>query len=117
VEGLAIHHVALRTRDLPRLVSFYTAILQLPVARETLGYSVWLRAGGAAVMIERSPPDEPVIPAGSMELLAFAVSVEGRAAVLARLAEAGVPTEGETAHTTYFRDPDGRRVGVSTYPL
>lgn len=117
MEGLAIHHVALRTRDLPRLVSFYTTLLQLPVARETPALSVWLRAGGAVVMIERASPDEPAVPAGSMELVAFAVSAEGRAAVVARLAEAGVPVEAETAYTTYFRDPDGRRVGVSTYPL
>ena len=117
MEGLAFHHVALRTRDLPRLVSFYTSLLQLPIARETPGYSVWLRAGGAVVMLEQCADDEPPIPANSRELVAFAVSAEGRAAVLARLAEAGVPTDGETAYTTYFRDPDGRRVGVSTYPL
>ncbi|MGK0362643.1 MAG: hypothetical protein ACI9U2_004964 [Bradymonadia bacterium] len=26
-----------------------------------------------------------------------------------------VAIESETEHTTYFRDPDGRRVGVSNY--
>lgn len=117
VEGLAVHHLALRTRDLPRLVDFYTDIFQLPVARETPGYSAWLRAGGAVVMIEQAAPEEPDVPAGSRELVAFAVSDEGRAAVRERLAARGVALDGETQFTTYFRDPDGRRVGVSTYPL
>ena len=117
MEGFAVHHLALRTRDLPRLVDFYTHVLGLPVARETPGYSVWLRAGGSVVMIERCDPDEPDVPAGSRELVAFAVSAAQRAEVLTRLAARGVATDGETAYTTYFRDPDGRRVGVSTYPL
>ena len=52
-----------------------------------------------------------------MELVAWQVDAQDRAAVRARLAAEGVPIEHETEHTTYFRDPDGRRVAVSTYPL
>ena len=115
--GLAVHHLALRTRDLPRLVEFYTHVLALPLVRETAGYSVWLRAGEAFVMLEQAGDDEPAVPAGSRELVAFAVTAAGRDAVRERLAARGVALDGETGFTTYFRDPDGRRVGVSTYPL
>jgi hypothetical protein len=33
----------------------------------------------------------------------------------ARFDAARLPIEGETAYTIYVRDPDGRRVGVSSY--
>ena len=33
-----------------------------------------------------------------------------------RLREAGVAIEDRTAFTLYVRDPDGRRVGLSSYP-
>ena len=49
--------------------------------------------------------------------MAFRVDDPGRVQVRARLATAGVAVEHETLHTTYFRDPDGRRVAVSTHPL
>jgi hypothetical protein len=42
--------------------------------------------------------------------------VPERAALRTRLAEAGM-LEAETAHTVYFRDPDGRRVAASSHPL
>ncbi|MGH7293617.1 MAG: VOC family protein [Polyangiaceae bacterium] len=109
---MRIHHVALRTHDVARLERFYAGLLGLAVLRrdEARG-SVWLDAAGAVVMIERALPGEPAIPAGSMELVAFAV--EDREAWRARIPA----VEAETAHTLYFRDPDGRRVAASDYPL
>jgi catechol 2,3-dioxygenase-like lactoylglutathione lyase family enzyme len=104
-----IHHVALRTRDVARLERFYAGTFDLPVLRrdEARG-SVWLDAGGVVVMIEPASGDEPLVPEGSLELMAFACddpqALRGRVAV-----------EAETAHTIYFRDPDGRRVAVSDY--
>ncbi len=118
----AIHHVALRTPDVARLEAFYAGVLELPVVRrdEARG-SVWLAADGAhraLLMLERASQDEPPVPAGSRELLAFAVDArEGPRAWRVRLALAGVAVEDETEFTLYFRDPDGRRVAVSTYPL
>ncbi len=106
----AVHHLALRTRDVAGAAAFYRDVLGLAVVREQPGYSVWLSLGGAVLMIERRAEGEPGVPAGSMELVAFAVTPEAREAVRAR-----VVVEAETAHTTYFRDPDGRRVAVSTY--
>lgn len=116
-EGLPVHHLAFRTRDVSRLVAFYVDVLGLPVLRETPGRSVWLRAGNTVVMIERSEPDEPAIPAGSRELIAFSVCEEERAFLRERFLTLGIALDGETAFTTYVRDPDGRRVGVSTYPF
>ena len=56
--------------------------------------------------------------AGSMELVALAVSDDAaRDAVEARVLARGGAIEGRTGYTIYFRDPEGRRLGVSTYPL
>jgi glyoxylase I family protein len=112
---LALHHVAMRTRDVPALSRFYQTVLEMEVVREQPGYSVWLRLGDAVLMIEQAADDEPTIQHKSMELLCFAVTEPMREVVRNRLAVLKQSLEGETRYTTYFRDPDGRRVGVSTY--
>ncbi len=114
---MRLHHLALRTRDLPRLRAFYEDLLGLRACREAPGRRVWLEAGGAVVMLEAADAGEPEIPADSREFVAFAIEPGARAAWEARLAGAGVAVEARTDHTLYFRDPDGRRVGVSSYPL
>ncbi len=106
---MRIHHVALRTRDLERLERFYCGVLGLIVVRrDDARGSVWLDAGGTVLMLERAAEGEPPVPAGTMDLVAFAVEDKemwrGRIAV-----------EAETERTLYFRDPDGRRVAVSSY--
>jgi catechol 2,3-dioxygenase-like lactoylglutathione lyase family enzyme len=111
-----LHHVALRTSDVERLERFYGGVLGLPVVRRDASRgSVWLRLGGAVLMLERAEASEPGVAAGNNELLALAV--DDREAWRAWLAGAGVRVEAETAHTLYFRDPDGRRLAVSSYPL
>jgi catechol 2,3-dioxygenase-like lactoylglutathione lyase family enzyme len=106
-----IHHVALRTADLGRLERFYVEVLGFRVARrDDARGSVWLDAGGAVLMLERADAGEPTVPAGTRELLAFAVEDK-------ELWRGRVAVEAETAHTLYFRDPDGRRVALSSYPL
>jgi len=106
-----IHHVAFRTADLPRLERYYVEGLGFAVlCRDEARGSVWLDAGGAVIMLERAEPGEPAIAAGSRELLAFAV--DDKEAWRARVA-----IEAETLHTLYFRDPDGRRLAVSSYPF
>jgi catechol 2,3-dioxygenase-like lactoylglutathione lyase family enzyme len=112
-----LHHIALRTRDVARLVAFYERWFQLRVVRDARPRSVWLGVGDDAVlMIETAEIHEPAPSLDSMELTAFAVSDEQRSALREDLESAGL-LEGETRHTLYFRDPDGRRVGVSSYPL
>ena len=114
---VALHHLALRTHHVDRLLAFYTTWLALPIVRDERPRSVWLRVEPAAVlMIERADARDPAIPHGTRELLAFAIDASERPALRARLVEASL-LEGETEHTLYFRDPDGRRLGASSYPL
>ncbi|MBX3250889.1 MAG: VOC family protein [Myxococcales bacterium] len=113
-----LHHLALRTLDLPRLERFYREVFGLQVERRDGERAVWLRLGDATLMLEHALPDEPSPDPRSLELLALAAaSPHEREAVGAAAAERGHALEGRTEHTLYFRDPDGRRVGVSTYPL
>jgi catechol 2,3-dioxygenase-like lactoylglutathione lyase family enzyme len=114
---MRIHHIALRTRDIESLVAFYAETLGLPVIHRTGDSSAWLQAGEALVMLERADPGEPAIAPGTRELVAFAVEPGELPAFEQRLAGHGVPIEGRTQFTLYFRDPDGRRVGVSQYPV
>jgi hypothetical protein len=67
-------------------------------------------------MIEARGSEEPAVPVGSLELLAFRVSPDEKAEIRQRAKRAHC-YDGETDHTVYFRDPDGRRLGISTFPL
>lgn len=116
---MRIHHLALRTRDVAGLARFYEDVLGLEVVKRSpaAGGSVWLDAGGAIVMVEEATATEPAINRATMELTsAFTIAASERAAVEDRLTKAGVAVEARTAYTLYFRDPDGRRLGVSAYP-
>jgi glyoxylase I family protein len=113
---MRIHHVALRTPDLALLERFYVGVLGLPITRRDGERSVWLDAEGTIVMLERRDEGEPGVPEGSHELVAFAIAPELCAQQEEQLARAGVPVESRTSFTLYVRDPDGRRVGLSSYP-
>ncbi len=113
---MRIHHLAFRTLDLPRLEHFYATVLGLPCIRRSGARSVWLDAGGTLLMLEASSPEEPSIARSTLELVCFELSPETAAAALARLERASIPIEARTECTVYFRDPDGRRVGLSSYP-
>ena len=109
-----LHHLALRTRELGRLEEFYVGVVGAEVVRrDEVRGSVWLAVDDVVLMLERASAEEPAVPAGSLDLLAFAA--EGLAAWRARLEQARTSVEHATEHTLYFRDPDGRRVGVSTF--
>ena len=79
--------------------------------------SVWLDAGGGAIlMIEAAEPGEAPYPKGSFELACFgARTKKDVAAHRARLEKRRVRIEGATEFTIYFRDPEGRRLGLSCY--
>jgi len=104
----------MRTPDVVRLERFYAGVLGLAVLRrDDARGSVWLDAAGSIVMLERADAGEPGPPAGSRDLVAFAV--DDKEAWRERLGLAGVTIEAETVYTLYFRDPDSRRVAVSAY--
>jgi catechol 2,3-dioxygenase-like lactoylglutathione lyase family enzyme len=111
-----VHHIALRTGDIERLGAFYRDYFGLQERRDQRPRAVWLGLEEAVLMIERRADDEPDVPRGTLELVAFAGSVEERLQLRARLASEG-RLEAESEHTVYFRDPDGRRVALSSYPL
>ncbi len=109
----------MRTADLERLEQFYEGVLgfEVLVPAASREGSVWLDAGGAVLMLERGNEGEPGVAAGSMDLVAFAIGADEKGVWRARIEGAGVRIEAETAYTLYFRDPDGRRLAVSSYPL
>jgi catechol 2,3-dioxygenase-like lactoylglutathione lyase family enzyme len=111
-----IHHLAFRTNDIVRLERFYTDVLGLAVIRRDADRSVWLDAGGSILMLERAEDAEPSIASDTKELVCFAIAPSEHRARIERLTSSGVALEGRTAFTLYFRDPDGRRVGLSSYP-
>ena len=108
---MRLHHLAMRTGNLPDLVRFYSERLGLRVLQRRDG-SVWLDADGTILMLEARSEGEPSVPAGSMEMVAFAIRPEERPGWVTKL---GGLVEAQTEFTLYFRDPDGRRVGLSHY--
>ncbi len=112
---MRVHHLAFRTRDLTRLERFYTDALGLSVARRDGERSVWLRAGGTILMLEVAEGEEPEISPGAKDLVAFGIEAADIDRWRRVLEANAIPVEGETAFTLYFRDPDGRRIGLSHY--
>jgi catechol-2,3-dioxygenase len=112
-----VHHIAFRTLDVERLADFYRDVVGLAETPAPRAGVCWLQAGEARLMIEPRGDGEPPVAQGEMDLVAFAIEPSERAGFEARLASHGVVIEGSTAFSVYFRDPDGRRVGVSHYPV
>lgn len=113
-----IHHIALRVRDVEAVTTFYERVFGLRRVRETAGYSIWLGLGDAVLMLEQASGQEPTPDRASQELLAFRHPPHlSQAALEELLREEGCRIESRTQHTLYFRDPEGRRVAVSQYPL
>src|SRR5689334_13680124 len=93
---MRIHHIAMRTRELARLEPFYARVLGLEVIQRDGTRSVWLRAGDTIVMLEEAETREPLVPSGSMELVAFAVSKDDLEHYRLVLSENHVAIEAET---------------------
>jgi glyoxylase I family protein len=110
-----IHHLALRSNRIADLHTFYTSVLGLKTLRAFDNGQYWLAAGDTVLMLETRSAAEPAFDQTSMELIAFRIEPSALSAMRARLANANVAVEAETAFTLYVRDPDGRRIGISTY--
>jgi catechol 2,3-dioxygenase-like lactoylglutathione lyase family enzyme len=123
-QPLRLHHIALGARNLELVAAFYRDLLGLREIgrhRESGGQvrSIWLDLGGPILMIELTgePPRRVLGVGAGPFLLAFAKRPLDRDALGISLTEAGFPVESRTEHTMYFRDPEGNRVAISSYPL
>ena len=115
---MRLHHLALLVANCERARAFYGDLLGLPEVRRVAGegalHAVWLRAGDAVLMLERGLRGAGH-EASSGHLLALAA--DDLPGWEARLDAAGFPIVDRTPHTLYVQDPDGHRVGLSSYPL
>lgn len=117
-----LHHLALGAHDVDALAAFYEDILGL-LRLQTHRFddggtrSVWLSLGGGAVLMLETV-DEDRAPARSrppgLFLLALAATDEERRNLVDMLGEENCEV---TTYTTYFCDPEGNRVAVSSYDL
>ena len=114
---IALHHLAFRTVDVASLADFYRELFGFEFVRDTRPRSVWLGLDGNAVlMIEACAVGETRPAPGTMDLVAFRADERIRDDVRRKALERDC-YDGETEFTVYLRDPDGRRIGVSTYDL
>lgn len=109
---MRIHHVALRVRDLEAAREFYSGLLGLKEIRGDSSRSVWLQAGDAVLMLERTLRGTGA-GEGSGHVLALAA--EDLGFWEEKLTAAGIPIDDRTPHTLFVRDPDGHRVALSVY--
>jgi hypothetical protein len=115
--SLQFHHLALRTNDVIGLAAFYREMFDLIEARDLLPRAIWLGlAHDSMLMIEAREEGEPGPLPGSMEMFALRVTPSVREMIKHRAIDRGC-YDGETEHTVYVRDPEGRRTGVSTFDL
>ncbi len=114
---MPVHHVALRSPDPLTLAGFYAAALDLREIRraedEAGVCSVWLDLGGSILMVERGAAHAQ--DSGWDGLFLEAEAGSG-ATWEARWAGMGVVATGRTDFTLYARDPEGNRLGVSSFP-
>ncbi|MCB9650425.1 MAG: VOC family protein [Deltaproteobacteria bacterium] len=119
---LALHHLAVKARDVERVAAFYRDALGLPELRRHQDPSglraIWLDAAGVILMVERAgAPGAPQDgdPPG-LHLVAFQIPAQAHPEWRARLDAAGVEITSTSDYTLYLRDPEGNRVGLSSYP-
>ena len=121
---MKLHHLALGARDPEQVAAFYRDLLGL---REVCRHqepggplrSIWLDLCGPVLMIERTEEPARLVPgvgAGPF-LLALAAAPSERSVLEKSLGSSGFPIDSRTEHTIYFRDPEGNRVALSSYPL
>ena len=121
-----IHHIALKCWDVEALAGFYQLLFGFePEKRfeDDFGLrSIWLRHDQLRLMFERSEvggstnqdfADDPI----GLHLFAFQIEEGEHDAWRRVLSDAGCPVVHQTDHTLYFQDPEGNRIGLSSYPL
>lgn len=113
-----VHHLALRVADCEAARAFYVGTLGLSEIRRSVQedglQSIWLGLDDDAILMLERRLRGAGPTSGSGHVLVLAV--EDLASWQARLAERGVPIDDRSAHTIYFRDPDGHRLGLTVFP-
>ena len=121
----AVHHIAIKVRDLARAEHFFVQTLGLAVLRRWPApdgsgeRSLWLDLGaGVFLALERSPNQRKPLAMDDpgLHLLALRIERAERQAWIDRLNKAGVPVYDQTAFTIYCKDPEGNRIGLSHWP-
>lgn len=123
--ALALHHLAVKVKDLARAEAFYAGVLGLRVSQRHpdergAPRSIWLELGaGAFLAIERAEPGETARSDDQpgWHCVALGIGVDQREAWRARLAARGFPVERESPFTLYVRDPEGALVALSHHPV
>ena len=124
---LGLHHIALKAGDVVRMADFSRIVLGLPELRrahDARGLrATWLDLGTGILMVERADAEGPAPAEAAFEhdppglhLLALGIPADERTKWIARLEANGVPIVGQTDYTIYVRDPEGNRVGLSSWP-
>ena len=128
MEPQGVHHVAIKALDIRRTAEFYIEVLGLTETHRNVDEqglrSIWLRCGSVVMMIERSgvaetngdgPAPFEHDPPG-IHLVAFTIGAAERPAWVARIESLGHRIVHQSDFTIYVQDPDGNRIGLSTWP-
>lgn len=114
-----VHHIAIKARDVQRVAAFYEGPLgldELDRHHDKQGLrSIWIRCGGAILMVERADNSEAhdrEADAPGLHLLALTIEPSAREDWRSRLEAAGHGIQTETEYTLYVQDPEGNRVGL-----
>ncbi|MBK8010265.1 MAG: VOC family protein [Deltaproteobacteria bacterium] len=121
-----VHHIAIKTRQLEAVESFYRLVLGLEETtrqHDEAGLrSIWFKVDSTVIlMVERAPATSPDPTAQEREgrgfaVVAFAVEASARELWRSWLESKGHPIVRETQYTLYVHDPDGNLVGLSSWP-
>lgn len=108
-----IHHIAISTQDPETLKKFYITIPGLSFEKDHFYQdgklrSSWFLAGTVRIMIEKE--EESKAPHA---LIFSAPKKEERAKIDSLFENSFIE---KTDYTKYFEDPDGNRLGFSSYP-
>ena len=122
-----LHHTALISGDVERTIRFYQDVLGFPLTelienRDYPGSShFFFDIGNGNLVAFFDFPGLDVGPyaevLGGLHHMAISVEPDRWAALVGRLAEAGVPHEVHSGVSVYFRDPDGARIELIADPL
>jgi glyoxylase I family protein len=119
-----LHHLALGARNVEQLAAFYSMAFGLREVSRHRGAdgalrSVWLGLEGAVIMIEHTTQRRETAhdTSAGLFLIAFRIDPSERVDFESRLAAHACPVQSRTEHTSYFRDPEGNRFAISSYPL